>query len=80
VVFDLEWLEGRAEAEFPAPHAATPPSAAARVFPADPSHLVHGLVALNIGGVVALPTDTLYGEQPPPPPLQPLRPPRPSLL
>ena len=32
-----------------------------RVFSAETENLIHGLTALGVGGVIAVPTDTLYG-------------------
>lgn len=32
-----------------------------RIFAANDENLVHGLTALGVGGVIAVPTDTLYG-------------------
>ena len=57
----MEWLQEKdASAKSRPPQAM--PAAQQRVFAADQSNLVHGLVALGIGGVIAVPTDTLYGE------------------
>jgi hypothetical protein len=62
----LEWLE-EAGVKTPPENPLPATSAAARVFQADAANLVHGLVALSIGGVIAVPTHTLYGDPPPPP-------------
>lgn len=60
VVFDLEWKStGQNKTEVSPPPR---PPVNSRVFEASEENIVHGLVALGIGGVIAVPTDTLYGQ------------------
>lgn len=71
IVFDLELLSE------PPPEEA-PPAHGSNVVPAEAAQVPGLVAALNLGKVVALPTDTLYGEHPnilqssPPPPSPPL--------
>lgn len=57
VVFDLEWRQ-RNGGE-PAPELRS--AVSRRVFAANEANLAPGIIALNNHGVVAVPTDTLYG-------------------
>ena len=71
VVFDLEWREQQPAdgTEFDAPIAGglrpnrggLASASSSRVFPAEAANIVFGLLALKNGGVIAVPTDTLYG-------------------
>ena len=57
VVFDLEWRNDTTNATAPSTSAVSQ-----RIFAAQEDNLVHGLTALGVGGVIAVPTDTLYGK------------------
>lgn len=68
MVFDLEWQPAESAsasidaAESKLTRAGVRSAANLRVFPADKRNLFHSITALSNRGVVALPTDTLYGE------------------
>lgn len=60
-MFDLEWRDRGLDAGETARENRVI-AAHQRVFAAEASTMVHGLISLGIGGVIAVPTDTLYGE------------------
>lgn len=65
VVFDLEWKDGGALQQGNGRETFAGAAVSSRIFKADASCLVHALTALGVGGVIAVPTDTLYGRRSP---------------